>query len=83
MQRLHGKYLLLTGASQGLGRQLASDFARAGAAGLALVARTTTAPFAFTLPPELAAKEPPEHRGMGRDQVRLMVIDRTTYQLIL
>lgn len=43
MYRLHGKYLLLTGASQGLGRQLASDFARAGAAGLALVARTTTA----------------------------------------
>ena len=39
------------------------------------------APFTFTLPPELAAKEPPEHRGMARDQVRLMVIDRTTYQV--
>ena len=39
------------------------------------------APFAFTLPPELAAQEPPEHRGMSRDQVRLMVIDRTTYQV--
>jgi len=43
MQRLHDKYLLLTGASQGLGRQLAIAFACAGAAGLALVARTTTA----------------------------------------
>ncbi len=43
MPRLHGKYLLLTGASQGLGRQLALDFAREGVAGLALVARTTTA----------------------------------------
>jgi NAD(P)-dependent dehydrogenase (short-subunit alcohol dehydrogenase family) len=43
MNRLHGKYLLLTGASQGLGRQLAIDFAREGAAGLAIVARTTPA----------------------------------------
>jgi NAD(P)-dependent dehydrogenase (short-subunit alcohol dehydrogenase family) len=43
MHRLHGKYLLLTGASQGLGRQLAIDFAREGAAGLAIVARTTPA----------------------------------------
>jgi S-adenosylmethionine:tRNA ribosyltransferase-isomerase len=32
--------------------------------------------FSFTLPPELQAKEPPERRGMARDQVRLMVIDR-------
>ena len=38
-------------------------------------------PFTFTLPPELAAAEPPEHRGMARDHVRLMVIDRTTYQV--
>ena len=40
-----------------------------------------SAPFSFTLPPELAAKEPPEYRGMSRDQVRLMVIDRSTYQV--
>ncbi len=39
MNRLEGKYALITGASQGLGRQLAIDFAREGAAGLALVAR--------------------------------------------
>jgi NAD(P)-dependent dehydrogenase (short-subunit alcohol dehydrogenase family) len=39
MSRLDGKYVLITGASRGLGRQLALDFARAGAAGLALVAR--------------------------------------------
>jgi NAD(P)-dependent dehydrogenase (short-subunit alcohol dehydrogenase family) len=39
MSRLDGKYALITGASRGLGRQLAIDFARAGAAGLALAAR--------------------------------------------
>ena len=36
-----------------------------------------SAPFTFTLPQELAAKEPAERRGIGRDEVRLMVIDRT------
>src|SRR5438552_7842985 len=35
-------------------------------------------PFTFVLPPELSAKEPPERRGIRRDQVRLLVIDRTT-----
>src|SRR5438046_8536648 len=34
------------------------------------------APFTFMLPPELSAKEPPERRGIRRDQVRLLVIDR-------
>jgi S-adenosylmethionine:tRNA ribosyltransferase-isomerase len=34
--------------------------------------------FTFVLPPELSAKEPPERRGIRRDQVRLLVIDRTT-----
>ena len=43
MNRLTGKYALLTGASRGLGRQLALAFAREGAAGLALVARGTEA----------------------------------------
>jgi NAD(P)-dependent dehydrogenase (short-subunit alcohol dehydrogenase family) len=38
-ERLKGKYVLITGASEGLGRQLAIDFARNGAAGVALVAR--------------------------------------------
>ncbi len=37
-----------------------------------------SAPFSFTLPPEMAAKEPPERRGLARDRVRLMVIDRIT-----
>jgi S-adenosylmethionine:tRNA ribosyltransferase-isomerase len=37
-----------------------------------------SAPFSFALPPELAAREPPERRGVARDRVRLMVIDRHT-----
>jgi NAD(P)-dependent dehydrogenase (short-subunit alcohol dehydrogenase family) len=37
--RLKGKYALITGASQGLGRQLAIHFAREGATGIAIVAR--------------------------------------------
>jgi S-adenosylmethionine:tRNA ribosyltransferase-isomerase len=36
------------------------------------------APFTFALPPELAAREPPERRGVPRDRVRLMVLDRGT-----
>jgi NAD(P)-dependent dehydrogenase (short-subunit alcohol dehydrogenase family) len=39
MNRLAGKYILITGASQGLGRQLAIDYAREGAAGIAVTAR--------------------------------------------
>ena len=39
------------------------------------------APFTFVLPPELSAKEPPERRGIRRDQVRLMVIDRASKKI--
>ncbi len=39
MKRLKGKYALITGGSKGLGRQLAIDFAREGAAGISIVAR--------------------------------------------
>lgn len=39
------------------------------------------APFSFTLPPELAADEPPERRGIARDQVRLLVIDRASGEI--
>ena len=39
MSRLAGRHILITGASQGLGRQLALNFARCGAAGLSLAAR--------------------------------------------
>lgn len=40
-----------------------------------------SAPFSFTLPAELAAKEPPERRGIPRDEVRLMVSNRDTFQV--
>jgi S-adenosylmethionine:tRNA ribosyltransferase-isomerase len=42
------------------------------------VAVNVSASFSFVLPPELSAKEPPERRGIRRDQVRLLVIDRPT-----
>jgi S-adenosylmethionine:tRNA ribosyltransferase-isomerase len=38
----------------------------------------SSSPFTFYLPAELEAKEPPERRGISRDQVRLLVIDRET-----
>jgi len=41
MSKLAGKNILITGASQGLGREMALRFAREGAAGLSLVARHT------------------------------------------
>ncbi len=39
MHRLQGKYALITGASQGLGREVAIAYAQEGAAGIAIVAR--------------------------------------------
>jgi NAD(P)-dependent dehydrogenase (short-subunit alcohol dehydrogenase family) len=39
MNRLVGKYALITGGSQGLGRRLAIDFVKEGAAGICIVAR--------------------------------------------
>jgi NAD(P)-dependent dehydrogenase (short-subunit alcohol dehydrogenase family) len=39
MNRLTGKYALMTGASQGLGLQMAIAYAQEGAAGIAIVAR--------------------------------------------
>jgi NAD(P)-dependent dehydrogenase (short-subunit alcohol dehydrogenase family) len=39
MKRLQGKYALITGASQGLGLQMATAYAQEGAAGVAIVAR--------------------------------------------
>jgi NAD(P)-dependent dehydrogenase (short-subunit alcohol dehydrogenase family) len=39
MNRLNGKHILITGASRGLGRQLALDFAAEGAAAIAITAR--------------------------------------------
>jgi S-adenosylmethionine:tRNA ribosyltransferase-isomerase len=35
----------------------------------------------FTLPDQALAKEPPEKRGIGRDSVRLMVIERDTHRI--
>jgi NAD(P)-dependent dehydrogenase (short-subunit alcohol dehydrogenase family) len=39
MNRLTGKYALITGASQGLGLQMAIAYAAEGAAGIAIIAR--------------------------------------------
>jgi NAD(P)-dependent dehydrogenase (short-subunit alcohol dehydrogenase family) len=39
MNRLQGKYALITGASQGLGREVAIAYAQEGVAGIAIVAR--------------------------------------------
>jgi NAD(P)-dependent dehydrogenase (short-subunit alcohol dehydrogenase family) len=43
LKRLQNKFVLLTGASRGLGRALALEFAREGASGIALVARSPAA----------------------------------------
>ncbi|OUL35772.1 S-adenosylmethionine:tRNA ribosyltransferase-isomerase [Nostoc sp. 106C] len=40
-----------------------------------------SAPFSFTLPPQLSAKAPPERRGVARDRVRLMIVDRQTFDV--
>jgi S-adenosylmethionine:tRNA ribosyltransferase-isomerase len=37
--------------------------------------------FSFRLPHELSAKEPPERRGIARDEVKLMVINRNNFQI--
>ena len=37
-------------------------------------------PFSFKLPPISLAKEPPERRGIARDEVRLLVINRKSYE---
>lgn len=44
--------------------------------------RATRASFDFELPPELDVHEPPEARGLARDQVRLMVAYRHDGRLI-
>ncbi len=38
--------------------------------------------FSFELPEELHAKEPPERRGIARDEVKLMVLDRKTGKIV-
>ena len=37
--------------------------------------------FSFRLPQEISAKEPPESRGIARDEVKLMVINRNNHQI--
>src|SRR3954462_1805858 len=39
------------------------------------------APFRFELPDALLAREPPEKRGLERDQVRLLAADRRAGEL--
>ena len=43
---------------------------------------TMNYPFNFTLPTELEASEPPEARGLARDEVRLMVSYRASNRVI-
>ena len=45
------------------------------------LATRSAASFDFQLPPELEASEPPEARGLARDEVRLLVSDPTTDQI--
>ncbi len=42
---------------------------------------SSSSSISFLLPPELYAKEPPERRGIARDEVKLMVINRNSYQI--
>jgi S-adenosylmethionine:tRNA ribosyltransferase-isomerase len=44
--------------------------------------KATRRPFDFELPPELDVHEPPEARGLDRDQVRLMVAYRRDLRLV-
>ncbi|MCI0613666.1 S-adenosylmethionine:tRNA ribosyltransferase-isomerase [bacterium] len=37
--------------------------------------------FAFNLPQDLVARAPAERRGLNRDQVRLLVVDRKSYEI--
>ncbi len=39
-------------------------------------------PIEFTVPPEREAHEPPEARGLARDEVRLMVTDPRTGEIV-
>lgn len=64
MNKLNGKYILITGASQGLGRRLAIDFAREGASGIAIVARRAE-----------ALKEVKDSIKESAPQTRVLVID--------
>ena len=64
MNRLNGKNILITGASQGLGRRLAIDFAREGASGVTIVARRAE-----------ALKEVKESVKEIAPQTRVLVID--------
>ena len=42
----------------------------------AVSTQLASSPVRFELPPELEAREPPEARGLARDEVRLLVTDR-------
>jgi S-adenosylmethionine:tRNA ribosyltransferase-isomerase len=44
------------------------------------ISHSATSPLSFMLPPELVAKEPPERRGILRDEVKLMVINRSNFE---
>src|SRR4029453_11989565 len=65
MNRLAGKHILITGASQGLGRALALRFAREGATGLSIVARHA----------DQLTKVRDEIRKMDNEKIEVVVIE--------
>ena len=71
MNKLTGKNILITGASQGLGRAMALRFAREGAAGLSLIARHADQ---LTTVRDEVRKIGPSRTG-GSDEIEIVIIE--------
>ncbi|EXJ85897.1 hypothetical protein A1O1_06266 [Capronia coronata CBS 617.96] len=68
---LSGKYVLITGASKGIGRATAMSFARAGASGIAILARSDLS----SLVPELHTAA--EKAGRAQPKILTLAADQT------
>jgi NAD(P)-dependent dehydrogenase (short-subunit alcohol dehydrogenase family) len=71
MNKLTGKNILITGASQGLGRAIALRFVREGAAGLSLIARHADQ---LTKVRDEGRKIGPSRTG-GSDKIEIVIIE--------